>query len=95
MTDCEKNSHSTDTFRAESCVFRKVYLIHYENSAFSIMVKDDYWAVLSVDKPFELTKRVNTIPLINDNNIDDIDKNNCLVYHWVVVVNQEDTGNML
>ncbi|XP_057336696.1 uncharacterized protein LOC130675181 [Microplitis mediator] len=91
MTDCDINSESEGT-DIQSCIYRRVFLIYYENKAFSTTVKENYWAVLDVDKPFELTKRVNTIPLINDNNIDDIDKNNCSVYHWAVAVNYDDAA---
>ncbi|XP_057335674.1 uncharacterized protein LOC130674376 [Microplitis mediator] len=92
MTDCDMNSYTGGTPRSESCVYRRVFLIYYENKAFSTTVKENYWAMLNVDKPFELTKRVNTIPLINDNSIDDIDKNNCLVYHWALAVNDLDSA---
>ncbi|XP_057336180.1 uncharacterized protein LOC130674782 [Microplitis mediator] len=92
MTACDMNSRDGGTPQSEACVYRRVYLIYYENKAFSTAVKENYWAMLIVDKPFELTKRVNTIPLINDNNIDDIDKNNCLVYHWVLAVDDLDSA---
>ncbi|XP_057335953.1 uncharacterized protein LOC130674598 [Microplitis mediator] len=90
VTDCEMNTDGDNYFRIESCVSRRVFQIYYEKGSFSTNIKDNDWAMLIVDKPFELTKRVNTIPLINDNNIDDIDKDNCLTYHWVVMVNKYD-----
>ncbi|XP_057335861.1 uncharacterized protein LOC130674526 [Microplitis mediator] len=68
---------------SDLCVSRKSVGI-YPNHLYKEDIRDLDSVLLYLNEPFELTYRINTIPMINDDNIDDIDKNNCFVYHWIV-----------
>ncbi|XP_057333746.1 uncharacterized protein LOC130672946 isoform X2 [Microplitis mediator] len=82
VTDCMITGWR-DKVNRESCESRRTEEI-YPNHVYKENIRDLDLVVLFLDEPFELTFRINTIPMINDDNIDDIDKNNCFVYHWII-----------
>ncbi|XP_057335863.1 uncharacterized protein LOC130674528 [Microplitis mediator] len=88
LTDCEIVDWN-ENLSPKSCLSKRAASI-YPNYVSKENIIDSDWVMLILEEPFELTNRINTIPIINDDNFDDIDKNNCFVYQWMLEHNTID-----
>ncbi|XP_057339450.1 uncharacterized protein LOC130676956 [Microplitis mediator] len=82
VTDCAIGDWNED-LSPELCVSRRTEEI-FPNYDSKKNIENTDWVMLILEEPFELTNEINTIPIINDDNIDDIDKDNCVVYQWML-----------